>query len=72
MTRSDTAFDRILAQSDLASLSPGDDAVVAAKQIVEHLVRTDARPKGFHLADLVHPDPRPARVRVHKSRGGSD
>ena len=37
MTRPDAAFDRILAQSYLASLDPCDDAVVAAKQFVEHL-----------------------------------
>jgi hypothetical protein len=37
MTRPDTAFNRILAQPDLASLSPCDDAVVAAKQFVEHV-----------------------------------
>jgi len=30
MARSDTAFDRILAQSDLVSLSHRDDAIVAA------------------------------------------
>src|ERR1700710_3049705 len=34
--------------------------------------RTDARPKRFHLADLVHEHPRSARVRVHKSRKVSD
>jgi len=57
MTGMDPSLNGILAQPDRASLTDGDDAVMAPKKVIEHLELTRVGPLEFPSTRFVHQYP---------------